>query len=300
MKHGESQIFDSDSASASDEPVKHVLDKREPAGERPSRPKAVSHFTPAERAARGKAARAELPRSAHAAWEPAPQRRDPIDLLEEQARRVCQSSARSGTGACWCPRSPSSAAARISWRPILRMGRARDCTRSSAATRISRISASSPHRTGGSSSASTISTRRCRDRSSGTSSGSPPASRSRAGTVASTSAIRRAVVRAAVREYRETMARFAQIRNIEVWYARLDVAAIRDQLGAEFSGKEMKRFQSDVAKRANEGQHASAHQALSYGRRRAPGSSAIPLLSPRSRTCCRVQSRSSSRTSCGA
>ena len=37
---------------------------------------------------------------------------------------------------------------------------------------------------------------------------------------------------AAVREYREAMARFAEMRNIDVWYARLDVASIRDQLGA--------------------------------------------------------------------
>src|SRR3954453_20461814 len=46
----------------------------------------VPYPTPAESAARGKAARAELPRSAHAAWEPAPTRRDPIDLLEQQAQ----------------------------------------------------------------------------------------------------------------------------------------------------------------------------------------------------------------------
>ncbi len=45
----------------------------------------VEHFTPAERAARGKAARAEVPRRAHADWEPAPNRPDPVDLLEEQA-----------------------------------------------------------------------------------------------------------------------------------------------------------------------------------------------------------------------
>ena len=37
-----------------------------PADERSSGPKAVPHFTPAERAARGRAARGELPRSAHA------------------------------------------------------------------------------------------------------------------------------------------------------------------------------------------------------------------------------------------
>jgi hypothetical protein len=34
----------------------------------------------------GKAERAEVPRSVHAEWEPASNRRDPIDLLEEQAQ----------------------------------------------------------------------------------------------------------------------------------------------------------------------------------------------------------------------
>ena len=45
----------------------------------------VEHFSVAERAARGKAARAEVPRSVHAVWEPTSFRRDPVDLLEEQA-----------------------------------------------------------------------------------------------------------------------------------------------------------------------------------------------------------------------
>ena len=43
-------------------------------------------FSTGERRARGKAARAEIPRSAHGAWEPASVRRDPVELLEEQAR----------------------------------------------------------------------------------------------------------------------------------------------------------------------------------------------------------------------
>src|SRR6187399_2710811 len=50
-------------------------------------PEETPHFTPAERAARGRAARSEIPRSAHGAWEPAPMRRDPVGLLEEQAQR---------------------------------------------------------------------------------------------------------------------------------------------------------------------------------------------------------------------
>jgi uncharacterized protein (DUF2252 family) len=46
----------------------------------------VEHLSLAERAARGKAARANVPRSSHAAWEPPPHRPDPVELLEEQAQ----------------------------------------------------------------------------------------------------------------------------------------------------------------------------------------------------------------------
>jgi hypothetical protein len=45
----------------------------------------LPHLTVAERVARGKAARAEVPRASHGAFEPAPKRADPIDLLEQQA-----------------------------------------------------------------------------------------------------------------------------------------------------------------------------------------------------------------------
>ena len=46
---------------------------------------AVPHLTVAERAARGKAARAEVPRSSHGVFEPGPRRPDPVELLERQA-----------------------------------------------------------------------------------------------------------------------------------------------------------------------------------------------------------------------
>ncbi len=46
----------------------------------------VPHLTVAERVARGKAARAQVPRSSHGAYEPAPRRPDPIKLLERQAK----------------------------------------------------------------------------------------------------------------------------------------------------------------------------------------------------------------------
>jgi uncharacterized protein (DUF2252 family) len=53
-------------------------------GRRP-KPKAVVHLTAPERAEQGKAARVAAPRAAHGEWEPAADRRDPVDLLEEQA-----------------------------------------------------------------------------------------------------------------------------------------------------------------------------------------------------------------------
>ncbi len=48
-------------------------------------PAKVVHLTLAERVARGKAARAEVPRSSLGEWEAAPGRRDPVEMLEEQA-----------------------------------------------------------------------------------------------------------------------------------------------------------------------------------------------------------------------
>jgi uncharacterized protein (DUF2252 family) len=50
----------------------------------------VVHLTPEERAARGKAARAEVPRSSHAAWDAPSGRADPVGLLEEQAKSRVQ------------------------------------------------------------------------------------------------------------------------------------------------------------------------------------------------------------------
>ena len=52
---------------------------------RTTRPKVVVHLTVDERIARGKAARAEVPRSRHAEYEAPSDRADPVDLLEDQA-----------------------------------------------------------------------------------------------------------------------------------------------------------------------------------------------------------------------
>ena len=46
----------------------------------------VPHLTVAERVARGKAARAEVPRASHAVFEPRAAPADPVELLERQAK----------------------------------------------------------------------------------------------------------------------------------------------------------------------------------------------------------------------
>ena len=61
-----------DSPTPSEDPAAHVLAEHPPAGARRRTGKTTPHSSPAESAARGKAARAEVPRSAHGAWEPAP------------------------------------------------------------------------------------------------------------------------------------------------------------------------------------------------------------------------------------
>ena len=50
----------------------------------------LCHMNPAERAARGKMARAEVPRTSHAQFEPAKDRPDPIAMLEEQGKTRLQ------------------------------------------------------------------------------------------------------------------------------------------------------------------------------------------------------------------
>ena len=55
------------------------------AAHRGAAPASVEHPSLSERAARGRAARREAPRSSHGDWEPPADRADPVDVLEEQA-----------------------------------------------------------------------------------------------------------------------------------------------------------------------------------------------------------------------
>ena len=60
-------------------------------------------------------------------------------------------------------------------------------------------------------------------------------------------AARREAVQAAVRSYREAMREFATMRNLELWYARLDVARILSHVGDRVTRKERSAFKRRVA-----------------------------------------------------
>jgi uncharacterized protein (DUF2252 family) len=240
--------LDSGSATASEEAATHVLHESAATDERPSRPKAVPHFSPAERAARGKAARGELPRSAHAAWEPGPRRTDPVDLLEVQAGtrlpelggirygRMLVSPFTFFRGAAYLMAADLADGPRTGLHAQL-CGDAHLSNFGIFAAPDRRLVFSindfdetlpGPFEWDLKRLAASVAV----------------AGRDRG----FDEAVCRSVVMAAAREYREAIARFTEMRNIDVWYMRLDVAAILKQLGASASRKQMKRFQTNVAK----------------------------------------------------
>ena len=70
---------------------------------------------------------------------------------------------------------------------------------------------------------------------------------------------RAALVRGAVRTYRETMARFAALGDLDVWYARLNARSILDRVKAGHDRKLVKRLKRSVDKaRTNDGTRALA------------------------------------------
>jgi uncharacterized protein (DUF2252 family) len=208
----------------------------------------AEHPSPAERAARGKAARAEVPRSAHAAWERAPDRPDPVDLLEEQARtrvpglvpirygRMLLSPLAFFRGAAYVMASDLAQTRQTA----LRVQLAGDAHLSNfgiyaAPDRrlvfslndfdetlpgpfewdVKRLVAS--FAVAG------------RERGFGR-------------------ARRRSVNLAAVRSYREAMRDFAQMRTLDVWYARLEVDEIARRWGNEVRAKRLRQIERSIAK----------------------------------------------------
>ena len=74
------------------------------------------------------------------------------------------------------------------------------------------------------------------------------------------------VVLAAVESYRTSMAQFAEMTNLEVWYSTLDVESWLDQLGADLGSKAIKRAEATVAKARTKDSH-QAYDKLTAPRR---------------------------------
>ena len=244
----------------------------------------VAHPSRAERAAAGKAARSVAPRSSHADWAPPADRRDPVAMLEDAgATRVPELVPIRYGRMLVSPFTFYRGARRPHGRRPRGDCRAPACTRSSAATRTSRTSACSPRPTGGWSSASTTSTRRCPARSSGTSSGSSRASRSPGATAASTPPQRERVDLAAVRAYREAMREFAAMRDARRLVRALDVDDADRPLGhRRATAKQLQALRAQRREGAHAGQHAGALDQAHASRRR-PSARIIsdpPLIVP--------------------
>ena len=242
----ENLLHSDPAATVSEEVSTHVLEERDTKGTSSRRTRDVQQFTPSERAARGKDARRDVPRSVHGEWQPGAMRRDPVDLLEEQGEtrlaelgpirygRMLASPFAFFRGAAYLmaadladgPRTGLHAQlcgdahlsnfgifAAPDRRRVFSINDFDETLPGPFEWDVKRLAASFAvaGREGGFSDAE-----------------------------------RRAVTTTAVRQYREAMATFAEMRNIEVWYTRLDLAGILEHFRRTASGKQMKRLHANV------------------------------------------------------
>jgi uncharacterized protein (DUF2252 family) len=205
-------------------------------------------MTPAERAFRGKEARAAVPRDSHAAFEPPPDRPDPISLLEEQATsrvpelvpirwgRMMVSPFTFYRGAA-LPMASDLAGTPVSGLAVQACGDAHLSNFGifgSAERRLvfdvndfdetlpgpwewdlKRLAASLEVAARGN--------------------GFPDKDR-------------REIVTASVARYRQAMRTFAGMTNLQVWYAVMDVNELRAQFDAQMKGRQRKTVDKDLAK----------------------------------------------------
>ena len=217
------------------------------AGTRPAAK--VEHFTPDERAARGKAARAEVPRSSHAEWEPPPHRPDPVELLEEQAQtrvpelvpirygRMLVSPFTFYRGAAYLMASDLAGGPRtgpahpaLRRRPPVELRRLRGA-RPAARLRAQRLRRDAPRavRVGRQAPGRELRGRRPRPRLRRR----RPARRSTPGSAAPTA---------------RRCASSRRCGNLDIWYARVDIEDTLREFAARATGEQRKRLEKNVEK----------------------------------------------------
>jgi uncharacterized protein (DUF2252 family) len=223
----------------------------------------VPHLSPQERAARGKAARAEAPRSRHDEWEAWSERPDPVALLEEQAAsrvpelvpirygRMATTPFAFFRGAAYVMAGDLAGTARSGFQVQL-CGDAHLSNFGGFASPerdlvfdvndfdetlpgpwewdVKRLAASIA-----------------------------VAGRERGFSAKQ----RREAVSATVREYREGLRRFAGMHNLDIWYSRLDRAEILARFQAQASDQQIARLRKTTAK-ATKKDNARAFERLAH------------------------------------
>src|SRR5271166_6263876 len=225
--------------------------------------KAVPHLTVAERAARGKGARREVPRSSHAVFEPAADRPDPIGLLERQAAtRVPELVPIRYGRMLVSPFTFYRGAALIMASDLAHTPRSGLTVQCCGDAHLSNFGAfASPERT------------LVFDINDFDETLPGPwewdVKRLAVSMLIAAQyngfAVKRQeqVVLDTVQEYRTAMASFAAMKNLDVWYAHLDIEAAIAELGSQFKAKQVKRTEKTIAK-ARTRDSVSAFSKLTY------------------------------------
>jgi len=205
-------------------------------------------LTTAERAARGKAARAAVPRTSHAVFEPAPDRPDPVALLEEQAAtrvpelvpirwgRMLVSPFTYYRGAA-LPMASDLVTTPVSGLPVQACGDAHLSNFGIFGSAERRLvfdvndfdeTLPGPWEWDVKRLAASLEV-------AGRDNGFPTKQR-------------RDIVLAAAASYRLAMRGFASMTNLEVWYARTDVEQLRADLDSQLTERQRKRLDEGIAK----------------------------------------------------
>jgi uncharacterized protein (DUF2252 family) len=208
----------------------------------------VVHLTVSERVARGRAARSEVPRSSHAVWEAAPNRADPVALLQGQEvarveelvpirhERMLASPFAFYRGAAVIMAADLASGPQSGLR-VQAVGDAHLANFGGFAAPDRQMvfdindfdeTAPGPFEWDVKRLAASFEI----------------AARSREFSTKST----RTIVSNSVRAYREAMASFAVMTNLDVWYARLDVEAAIARWSGDVTAADVKRLQRNVTK----------------------------------------------------
>ena len=221
----------------------------------------LDRMSSAERAARGKAARAAVPRESHAMFDPPPGRPDPVRLLEEQAKsrvpelvpirrgRMMVSPFTFYRGAA-LPMASDLSHTPVSGLAVQACGDAHlsnfgifgsaerrlifdvndfdETTPGPWEWDVKRLAASLEV--------------------AGRGNGFSPKDR-------------REIVAAAVARYRQAIRDFASMTHLDVWYAHVDIAELQAQFDSQMNARQRKMVDKGVAKRAHPGRYAGSGQA---------------------------------------